>query len=94
MEEEVEFESTRRYKRLLVFKTSAINRSATLPYWCERRNSNPYTIKVPDPKSGASANFATLALLNKNGCGSRYRPWLNKVMSLARALCLPSATIF
>lgn len=54
----------------------------------------PARITPTDPKSVAYAYFATLALLNKNGCGSRYRPWLNKVMSLARALCLPSATIF
>ena len=30
-------------------------------YWCPRRESNPHTIKVLDPKSSASANSATRA---------------------------------
>ena len=28
--------------------------------WCERRDLNPH-VETPDPKSGASANSATLA---------------------------------
>ena len=29
-------------------------------YWCEKRDLNPH-VETPDPKSGASANSATLA---------------------------------
>jgi hypothetical protein len=49
----------------------------SLEFWYERGDLNSHIIMIPDPKSGASANSATLALLRigRNGAPGRIRTY-------------------